>query len=502
MKRRITCQTGIIRFTLGMADLRGMSPKQLWLLTPLLCFLPSCASLRSNADRSTERLPQASDSVTGTGQLAVSAFRATALAAVRQPATTLRTGVAVLWHRPSEIVSGNIPVEQLVQPPQPAEIPGTEEFERLLDEKGLPERSQGTISWLVDGPGFFPELDRQLAAAKHSVDLQFFIYDNDHVAVKYSDRLKSLAEKVPVRVLFDDLGSTFAHTAAPETPGPPGFTPPADIAFYLRENSKVRVRRTLNPWLICDHTKLLVFDQRTAIMGGMNMGQEYYSEWHDLMVKVEGPVVRNLAREFNRAWRKASIFGDFALLQNPKFVHEVAPKPGDIPLRLLRTDAARGQTHVLDSTLLAIRAARKRIWIENPYFAHDETARALEAAARRGVDVRVILPARGDSTIMDVGNLGTARGLIQAGAKVYRYPRMTHMKVIICDGWAHVGSANLDTLSLRINRELNLAFSDPQAIRSLERAVFIPDFRRSKLIRLEETQTPAAPLAEMIADQL
>ena len=79
---------------------------------------------------------------------------------------------------------------------------------------------------------------------------------------------------------------------------------------------------------------------------------------------------------------------------------------------------------------------------------------------------------------------------------------MTHMNVAIFDGWAHIGSANLDTLSLRINRELNLAFSDPEAIRELERQVFLPDFRSSRLFRLEETGRLGAPLAETIADQL
>jgi cardiolipin synthase A/B len=461
--------------------------------------LASCGSLQSNASRSIERKPQASDSVTGSGQLAVSAFRSTTMAALRQPFTTVRTGLAVMWHRPREVVSGNLPVEIELKP-APVEVPGTEDFERLLDREGMPE--SGTLEWLVDGPGFFPELDRQLAAATQSVDLQFFIFDNDDIAVRYADRLKRRAEDVPVRILFDDLGSSFAHTAAPETPGPRGFQPPADIARYLKEDSKLQVRRALNPWLVCDHTKLLVFDRRTAILGGMNMGREYYSEWHDLMVKVEGPVVASLSREFSRAWRKSGPWGDLALLQKPAFFLRPPPVDGGVPLRLLRTDAARGQTQVLDATMLAIRAARKRIWIENPYFAHDDIALALASAARRGVDVRVILPARGDSTIMDVGNLGTARAIIEAGGKVYRYPKMTHMKVMIADGWGCVGSANLDTLSMRINRELNLAFSDPDSLRRLEKEVFLPDFRASKRIRIEETSSPVAPLAEAIADQL
>jgi cardiolipin synthase len=465
----------------------------------LLCV--SCGSLHSNANRSAERRPQASDAITGTGQLAASAFRSTGMAAVRQPFTTLRTGLALLWHRPRAIVTGNIPVE-IMPEALPAEMPGTPEFDVLLDRRGIPRQEQGSVSFLVDGREFFAELDRQIASAAKTVDVQVFIYDNDDIAVRYADLLKRKAEQARVRVLFDDLGSTFAHTAAPETPGPDGFSPPADIASYLKSGSKVRVRRTMNPWLICDHTKLLVFDRRTAILGGMNIGREYYSEWHDLMVKVEGPAVGSLTKQFNRAWRKAGPFGDFALFRRPGEVMRPEKIPNGIPIRLMRTDAARGQRHILNASLLAIRAARKRIWIENPYFAHDETAIALAAAARRGVDVRVILPSRGDSTIMDMGNLATARDLIRAGAKIYRYPRMTHMKVMICDGWAQAGSANLDTLSMRINRELNLVFSDPATVKALENRVFLPDFRASQPIRVEETASPVAPLAETLADQL
>jgi cardiolipin synthase len=99
-------------------------------LALLLC--ASCGSLQSNVGRSTEQKPQANDSVTGTGQLAVSAVRATALAGVRQPFTTLRTGLAMLWHRPREIVAGNLPVD-LVPETHPAEVPGTPDFEALLD---------------------------------------------------------------------------------------------------------------------------------------------------------------------------------------------------------------------------------------------------------------------------------------------------------------------------------------------------------------------------------
>lgn len=477
-----------------------LSPAACVLLAAVL--LPSCSNVSSNVRKNPELRPQASDGLTSTGNLAKTAFRATAVAAVREPVTTLRLGLANLWHRPVEFVKGNL-AAGLELPATVNEAPGSPEFEQLLDRKRFPRAESGTLRWLVDGPGFFPELDRQIAAAGRSIDIQLFIFDNDDIAVRYADVLRRRAGEVPVRVLFDDLGSTFAHTSAPLTPAPPGFIPPADIAAYLRRDSKVRVRRTLNPWLTCDHTKLLVFDDRTAMLGGMNIGREYYSEWHDLMVRVEGPVVRSLARDFSQSWRKAGLGGDLALLRTPAIFRRPKPVTGGIPLRVLRTDPAAGRYEIRDSLLLAIQGARERILIENPYFASDEIAAACAAAARRGVDVRVILPAAGDSAIMDAGNMATANELIRAGVKVFRYPKMTHLKVTICDGWASVGSANFDTLSLRINRELNVAFSDPAAVKSLEDAVFRRDFRVSRRIHLAETEkNPVAGLAEAVADQL
>lgn len=472
-----------------------MQASQYGIISALLAIHVSCSGTSSNV-----RMEQTSSGVTSGGNLAMVAVRSTAVAAIRQPVTTTKLGLAVLWHRPRELVSANTPLSLTAQ--SISEVPGTPEFEDLLDRMDFPAAEAGKLTWLVDGPGFFTELDRQIAAARHSIHIQVYIFDNDDIGVRYADVLKRRSSEIPVHVLFDHLGSTLAQASAPETLGPPGFVPPPSMSAYLRKNSTTRARRTLNPWLVCDHTKLLIFDQQVAILGGMNIGREYYSEWHDLMVRVEGPIVQTLSRDFTAAWRKAGPWGDFALLRKPASHRDPIPVTGGIPLRILRTDPAEGRYEILNATLLAIRGARKRIWIQNPYFAHDDLALAVEAAARRGVDVRVIIPERGDSTLMGAGNLSTARGLLLAGAKVYIYPKMTHLKVMICDDWASVGSANFDTLSMRINRELNLVFPDRAAVRELEKAVFLPDFRQSRRILPHETEGLANILAETLADQL
>ena len=461
--------------------------------------LTACGGLSRNAALSQPE--QALDPVSGAGNLALTSFRATAVAAIRQPVSSARTGISLTWSRSREIVVGNVPVN-LEPATLPEHAPGSDGFERALDAEGLPLAIPGKVTCLVDGPAFFGEFDKLMDGAERSLDLQMFIFDNDDIAVRYADRLRDASSSVKVRVMFDDMGSNWAAVAAPETPRPEGFKPVLDIERHLKTDSEVKVRRTLNPWLVADHTKLIVVDDRVALLGGMNIGREYFSEWHDLMVRVDGPVVSELARDFEKSWRHAGPWGDLSFVLPKRDIPEIKGPPVEGLVRLLRTDAKDGRIEIFRAQIAAIRASRKRIWIQNPYVASDEVIRAVAAAAKRGVDVRVVLPSRNDSALMEANHLHAARELIQAGAQVLRYPGMTHMKVMLCDDWVTLGSANLDTLSMRINRELNIAFREPRAVRQVEQGIFEKDFRVSRPMLLSETESAVAPFAESLADQL
>jgi cardiolipin synthase len=464
----------------------------------LLC---SCGNLAGPSAQNSPPKTVALDPLVSSRALAKTTFRSTVLAAIKQPVTTLRQGIAVLWLRPAEILTGNLP-KNMPKPPAIAEMPGTATFENLLDENDFPKAESGTLKWLVDGKNFFGELDRQIAAARQSIRAQVYIFDNDDIAVRYADKLRKRSREIDVDVLYDDFGTASSHLSSPKAELPADFQPPSDMKAYLKQDSDIEVRMTLNPWLIADHTKLILFDNRTAILGGMNIGREYYNEWHDLMVRIDGPVVAELASIYSKAWRKSGPLGDLSLLATPKKFAKPAATGRSIPIRLLRTDAGQGHHEILNASLLAIRGAKKRILIQTPYFASSDIVLAVRAAALRDVDVRVVLPNEGDSVIMDASNLATARTLIEAGAKVYRYPRMTHLKVMVCDGWATMGSANLDTLSMKINRELNIAFSDKTEVGKLVGLIFRPDIAASKRIRIEETKGARSVVAEIIADQL
>ena len=147
-----------------------------------------------------------------------------------------------------------------------------------------------------------------------------------------------------------------------------------------------------------------------------------------------------------------------------------AAMPGMVDIRPLYTRPADPQ--ILRAQLAAMRAARREILIEQAYVSDDEIVAALVAARRRGVDVRVILPTRGDSGFMNSANLIATRAFLRNGVRVYAYPGMTHVKAALYDGWAIVGSANFDKLSLRVNGETSVATSDPAFVAALRRDLF------------------------------
>ncbi len=479
---------------------RTLCPKLL-LAATTLTVMSSCGDLAGNFRDPSAIRNSKPGSGSSAARFGMAAARGTALGLVRHPGTTARLGATVLWHRPRELFTGNFraPVKFDFTAEQ---APGTDGFEALLDGKKIPGPVSGKITWLVDGKRFFPEFERQIAAARQSIDAQVYIYDNDDVAVRYADLLKKRSDEVSVRVIFDDLGSSTAAASPPETPFPAGFTPPPRMGRYFRDGSSVKSGLMLNPWLVCDHTKLHVFDQKVALMGCMNIGREYYSEWHDLMFRVEGPAVARLQEDYNNTWRRANPFWLFSQFQKKPAVTPPASVAGAVPLRIIRTDPAAGRYEIHQAMLLGIRAARKRVWIEDPYIANDDITESLEDAAKRGVDVRLIYPDKNDSKIMDIANRAFATDLVKAGGKAFAYPGMTHLKVMICDDWACVGSANLDTLSMRINRELNIAVRASVPLNQLIEQVFRPDFAISKPHSELRAPLPVAPLAEAVADQL
>ena len=362
-----------------------------------------------------------------------------------------------------------------IEAPPLADVPAMdlEAWEAELDRRLRRSASRGTLDFLVDGENFFPRFVDVVTSARESVDIRAYIFDNDDVAMNIGELLKRRSkEGLDIRVLFDGLGTIIAGS---EQSGslPADHHPPLSIRAHLTHDSHIKVRSAKNTWLAGDHVKTMIVDRRVAFLGGMNIGREYRYDWHDLLVEITGPVVDEINREFRSAWAQAGLFGDFGRMFSVGS-DDLNSDTAGYPLRLIYTRPGHQEIYTLQRD--AIRRSQRYIYIENAYFTDDILLRELIKARARGVDVRVIIPLETDRGVI-TRNIALAANIMLAnGIRVYIYPGFTHAKAAIFDGWASMGSANLDRLSLKINQELNIATSEPQAVQELLDELFYPDF--------------------------
>ena len=353
-------------------------------------------------------------------------------------------------------------------PPVVTDGPGMDlpAFEAKLDSMMGSRRYRGSIRLIVDGSNFFPLLERRIAEAQQSLHFRVCIWDTDSFGVELADKVRQRRCEIPdSRVVIDRVTSLDASMVPPQTPQPEDFKPPRAIQPYLRDGSRVHVRNFLNSLTMGDHSKVYIVDRKYAYVGGMNAGFEYRYEWHDAMAELEGPIVGWLERDFELAWSHASILGDLAYagayLTQPKAYEGPAEREDYVDIRPIYTKTLNPV--ILRYLREALGRSRRYAWISNPYIYDDTVIRALIAARRRGVDVRVVMPSQADMDTSDSNNKVKANRLLQNGIRVYAYPGMMHTKAAIVDGWAILGSCNFNKLSLRTNDETDVATSDPSS---------------------------------------
>lgn len=411
--------------------------------------------------------------------------------AVRNPFSSTQKGISMLRNR-AEIASklDTLPALQHQIPKKKLTI------EQKLNELKMPAPIGGNIDYLIDGKAFFSALRHSVLNAKQSIDTRVFIFDNDDIAVSYANLLKQKSKTLRTRVMMDELGSLSSWWTVPETKLPKGFKPPSSMPHYLRQGSKIQVRKSRNPWLVTDHAKLILIDKSEAFLGGMNIGREYRYEWHDMMFRLKGPVVKALQNDFNKAWRLQGGLGDWGYPFLRKSPYRKTILKNEIPIRILKTGPSTKQIET--AIIAAINLAQRRVYIQNSYFTSKPLALALANAAKRGIDVRMIYPETNDSTLLHIGNQDFANTLIEAKAKVYLFPKFTHVKALVVDDWSCIGSANYDALSMRINSEINVAFTHKKATQKLVNELFNKDFKQSKRLRKLKTNVQKQLLQPVI----
>lgn len=325
----------------------------------------------------------------------------------------------------------------------------------------LPWRRHNHFRLLTDGDRFFPEMLGAIASARRQVLLELYLMESGEMASRFIATLVAAARRgIDVRIILDGFGSLGLSSADREELLRGG------VHLFFYNPLQLLGERLKN--LARDHRKLLVVDGEVAYVGGMGVTDEFSPDtqprtfWRETMLEIRGEVVGDWARLFARVWMNGS---------NPPFrlAGPVRARSGDLR-RPSRTQAGRvAIAHglriqdVKHNALAAIRNARSRVWLCTPYFVPSIRLRHhLASAARRGVDVRLILPGpHTDHPLLRLASHHYYATLIRHGIHIYEYqPRFIHSKTLLVDDWCSIGSCNFDRWNLRWNLEANQEVRD------------------------------------------
>ncbi|MEO5680868.1 MAG: phospholipase D-like domain-containing protein [Acidimicrobiales bacterium] len=356
--------------------------------------------------------------------------------------------------------------------------PGTAAFDRLLSGvSGAASTSGNRVRVLRNGGRTFPAMLAAIAAATTTVNLSSYIYWPGAVASAFTEALAERARAgVEVNVVLDGWGS--AQLAAEQDMVTALRDAGVHVAFF-RPPAWHTVHKLNNRM----HRRLLIVDGRIAFAGGVGIADVWEGDaedpehWRETHVAVEGPAVLDLLGGFLENWTEAA-----KVVLGPTSYPEVERFDDGVDVQVMRSAPKAGGTVALHLFNAAIAASRERLWVTTAFLAPgDALVRLLADAARRGVDVRLLTngPNIDKEIVRRVGQRCYGP-LMEAGVRIFEYqPTMLHSKVLIADGWANVGSSNLDHRSLGLDDEINVAVRDPQVVGELARH-FLDDLEVSE----------------------
>ena len=379
--------------------------------------------------------------------------------------------------------------------------PDSSAFQRhlALEEAivGSPLTVGNRVRLLRDGPATYRAMLAAIEGARDHIHMETYIFDDDEVGQRFAAALIAKQRAgVQVNLVRDSVGTLFTPTAL--------FEQMQDSGVRVLEFNPVNPLALRKGWSVNqrDHRKLLIVDGKTAFLGGINISGVYSSGsftsqpkpkkdaagaaalgWRDTDIEVQGPAVAELQKLFLAVWAEQKA--------DPLEVRNWFPPPGapgrDV-VRAIGSSPGAPFSFIYATLLSAIGSAESRIQITNAYFAPDpQLLAALEGAAARGVDVRLILPSETDSWLVFHAGRAYYVRLLRAGVKIYeRRGRVLHSKTALIDGvWTTVGSTNLDWRSFLHNHELNAVVLGSEFGAQVQ-AMFEDDLAESDPVLLED----------------
>jgi cardiolipin synthase len=374
------------------------------------------------------------------------------------------------------------------------QTPTEERHANLLNNiSRLPITSGNTAKLLVNGQETFDAILAGVDEAKDYILFQFYILRDDELGQKCKDALlKKAAEGVRVYVLYDELGS---KDLSPQYINELRAAGVEIVPFNTTQGSGNRFRLNFR-----NHRKIVVVDGNVAYVGGHNVGDEYLGKdpvltpWRDTHVELRGPVVQCIQVPFVEDW-------NWATKSTPQLNWDPErAEGGNVAAACIPTGPAdKLETGTL-CFLQAINSAQDRLWIVSPYFVPDEQLiSALQLAALRGVDVRILIPQNPDHLHVYLSGISYLEEAEEAGVKIYRYqPGFLHQKVWLIDDYASaIGTANLDNRSMRLNFEITMLMFSKDFASEVE-SMLEADFAKSKLATVAEYTEQSLPYRFLI----
>ena len=305
---------------------------------------------------------------------------------------------------------------------------------------------ENSLKLYAYGRELFDAMLGTIDAAQESIYLETYIWKDDTVGQEFKEHLaRKAAEGVAVYVIFDSFG----NLVVPRT-----FKSSFHPAIHVLEYRAIR-----RPWQLLDprryaldHRKLLIVDGITSFIGGYNLGALYATEWRDTHVRLSGPGATGLARAFIGFWNR---FCPAHEQITQRYHHQF-----DALITISHNEAMRVSFPIRDMYIAAIDEAEQSILLTTAYFIPDHILLdALKQAARRGVDVRVLIPWNSNHVVANWITHSYFTDCLQGGIRIFGYQyTMLHAKTCTIDGqWSTVGTCNLDRLSLVGNYEINVA---------------------------------------------
>lgn len=346
---------------------------------------------------------------------------------------------------------------------------------------------------LKDGPQTFGAIFSAIRNARHHVNLEYYILEDvEHEGQKLTDLLiAKRQEGVAVNIIYDSFGSLSLKSDMFERLKKAGakvveFNPVNPLEPGIGKSPNDR-----------DHRKIFIADGQLAIIGGVNLSVTYQSSpsqgsadpntptehWRDTDMEIRGPVVAELQKLFFAQWYKHN--GE--KVDGEGYFPKLEAKGGEV-IRVLGSTPDNGNTRYYTTLLSAIRSAEKSIWITNSYFVPTrDMKKDLIEAARRGVDVRLLVPNKTDVKPALAIQRSHYKDMLKAGVKIYENPNVVlHAKSLVIDGvWSVIGSSNLDYRSVLYNDEVDVVVLGPGTGKEMQ-AMFEEDVRESHQISLQE----------------